>query len=153
LAPRPTNSDWSAVLLVRLTGSSLPSAATVARTVYRPLTAGQVPRFTPAPVAPALMVPVNVPVSVRTVPPLPSSRVSVTACPPPAEAIVPWLRMATVKVTVLPAAGVPGDHVATGTRSELSTGRTTSGLPAVKELLVSLVSMTVLPSSTFALRG
>jgi len=56
--------------------------------------------------------------------------------------------MATVKVTVLPAAGLLGDQASCATRSELATGLTTSCDAAVKLLLVSLCSMTVLASST-----
>ena len=73
---------------------------------------------------------------------------------PPAEATVPWFLIATENVTVLPAAGLPGDQpVGEATRSELSTGLTTSGVGLVKVLLASFCSMTSLASSTFALSG
>ena len=75
-------------------------------------------------------------------------------CAPPAEAIVPWLRIATENVTVLPADGLLGDQRdRRATRSELCTGPTTSEVGSVKVLLVSFCSMTVLASSTFALSG
>src|SRR4051812_33036596 len=57
LAPRPTNSGRSLVLSACLTGSSLPSLASTTRTVYLPLAAVQVPRFTAGDEAPAASVP------------------------------------------------------------------------------------------------
>src|SRR5918993_2835778 len=121
LAPRPTKNGRSLVLLARLTGSSLASSASTTRTVYRPLVATQVPMVTVGAVAPAAMVPEYDPVSVRTtVDPL--SRVRVMPCAPLAEAIVPWLRIATENVTVLPAAGLLGvQETVWATRSELWT--------------------------------
>src|SRR5262245_4826127 len=120
LAPWPTNMAVSLVLLACLTASSLVSTAMTTCTVYFPLTAVQVPSATGLVVAPGLMVPENAPVSVVTVDPLVSFRVSVTPCEPPADATVPWFLMATENVTVLPADGVPGVQL-TGdaTRSEL----------------------------------
>ena len=58
--------------------------------------------------------------------------VSVTPCEPDAEAIVPWFLIATEKLTVLPADGLPGDQ-ATGEaiRSEVSTGLTTRAVGLV----------------------
>ncbi len=115
------------MLLARLTGSSLASSASTTRTVYRPLAAVQVPRLTGRVVAPAAIAPVYEPVSVRTTVPASLSTVSVMPCAPPAEAMVPWLRIATEKVTVLPADGLLGDQAtAAATRSELATGPTTS---------------------------
>lgn len=131
LAPRPTNKDWVALLFSRLTGSSLASAATVVRTVYEPLAAVQVPTVTAPVVAPAAIVPSYEPVRVRTVAPLESTSATVMPCAPPAEPMVPWLRRATLKVTVSPSAGPDGEVVSTGTRSELLTGRTTSELGLV----------------------
>src|SRR4051794_37910951 len=122
-APRPTNRAWLLVLLACLTDSSLASAASTTRTVYRPLAAGQVPRPTGAAVATAAITPPAAPVRVRTVAPFWSSTVSVMPCAPPAEAMLPWLRTDTEKLTGLPAAGVLGDQVtAAATRSELATG-------------------------------
>src|SRR5262245_47475480 len=75
-------------------------------------------------------------------------------CAPLAEATAPWLRIATENDTVLPFAGVDGDQLTDdATRSELSTGRTTSEVGLVKELFASFCSMTVLSSSTLADRG
>src|SRR2546430_6481367 len=125
-APWPTNIGVSLVLLACLTDSSLASTAMTTCTVYFPLAAVHVPRLTGLVVAPGLIVPENEPLSVVTVLPLLSLRVSVTPCEPPADATVPWFLMATENVTVLPAAGLPGVQL-TGeaTRSELWTGFTT----------------------------
>src|SRR6266542_3620119 len=109
-APRPTNSDRSEVLFACFTGSSLASTPITTRTVYRPFTAVQVPRVTGAVATPTPIVPVNEPVSVRTVEPVSVSTVSVMPCVPPAEATVPWLRTATVNVTVAPPGGLSGDQ-------------------------------------------
>lgn len=87
--------------------------------------------MTGAVVAPAAIAPSWEPVTVRTVAPLESTRARVRAWAPLAEATVPWLRTATRKVTVSPAAGPDGDVVTTGTRSELLTGRTVSAVGAV----------------------
>ncbi len=58
--------------------------------------------------------------------PLESSRVSVTAWPPPAEATEPWFLMATEKATFCPADGAEGEVLTpVETRSELATGFTT----------------------------
>ncbi|MNC42681.1 hypothetical protein D3C75_915030 [compost metagenome] len=51
---------------------------------------------------------------------------TVTACAPLAEAIVPWFLIFTVKLTLLPAAGVAGDHETVPVRSELEIGTTVS---------------------------
>ncbi len=77
-----------------------------------------------------------------------------TLWPPPAEAVEPWLRSATVKFTGLPAAGLAGDQ-ATGaaTRSEPGTGRTVSGVALVQLLLDSSCSITAFASSAFAVSG
>src|SRR3954447_8298604 len=121
LAPRPTKNGFSVVLLACLTGSSLASLATTVRTVYRPLTAVQVPRLIDGDEAPGPSAPVYDPVSVRTtVDPL--STVTVTPWAPPAVATVPWFFSVTEKVTVLPAAGLPGAQPdADAIRSELAT--------------------------------
>jgi hypothetical protein len=59
--------------------------------------------------------------------------------------------MVTEKVTVLPAAGLPGDQVtAEATRSELATGVTTRFCGWVYSLLASFCSTTVRASSTTA---
>ena len=74
-------------------------------------------------------------------------------CAPPAEAIVPWLRIATENVTVWPAAGLLGvqhDRLRRPGRSS-GTWPTTSEVGWVYALLASLCSMTVLLSSTLAL--
>jgi hypothetical protein len=154
-APRPTKSDRSLLLLARFTGSSLASSASTTRTVYRPLAAVQVPRLTGLVVAPAAMAPVYEPVSVRTTAPLAAfTTVSVMPCAPPADATVPWFLIATVNVTTLPLAGLPGvQPTGEATRSELATGATTSEDGLVKELFVSFCSMTALASSTLALSG
>src|SRR5215217_7378920 len=142
LAPRPTKNGCVLVLLPCLTDSSLASTATVVVTVYLPLTAVHVPMFTGGDVAPAAMVPENEPVSVRIVAPdVASLRTRVMPCAPDAEATLPWFLMDTEKVTVLPAAGLPGDHdTAAGSRSEVWTGATTRLVEPVKVLLASLVS-------------
>jgi hypothetical protein len=125
-APWPTNSGVLLVLLPCLILSSLASTATVVRTVYRPLTAVHEPMPTFV-VAPGARLPLNEPDSVLTVALFASSRVIVTACEPLAVAIVPWFLTVTVKVTVLPADGLPGVQATEdGTRSELCTGATTS---------------------------
>src|SRR6266508_62781 len=153
-APRPTNSGRSEVLFACLTGSSLASTAITTRTVYRPLTAVQVPRVTGAVVTPTPIVPVNEPVSVRTAEPESLSTVSVMPCVPLAEATVPWLRMATVNVTVAPPGGLNGSQPTDpATRSELATGATTSEVAPVNELFASFSSITVLFTSTLAVTG
>src|SRR6266545_215799 len=130
-APRPTNSDRSEVLFACFTGSSLASTPITTRTVYRPFTAVQVPRVTGAVATPTPIVPVNEPVSVRTVEPVSVSTVSVMPCVPPAEATVPWLRTATVNVTVAPPGGLSGDQPTdAATRSELATWAVTAYVPA-----------------------
>lgn len=115
------------VLFPRLTGSSLASSASTTFTVYEPLTAVQLPRFTGVVAAPAAMDPLYAPVRVFTVAPLESVRFRVMAWLPPAEATVPWFLMATEKVTASPSAGADGEvATAEATRSELETGFTTS---------------------------
>ena len=52
--------------------------------------------------------PLNEPVSVRTAAPASLSTVSVMPWAPPADATVPWLRMATENVTVAPPGGLFG---------------------------------------------
>jgi len=97
---------------------------------YASLAAGQVPRLTGAAVAPGAMTPLCAPVSVRTVAPVvASTTVSVMPCAPLAEATVPWLRIATVNVTVAPFCGLLGVQL-TGeaTRSDVGTADTTSGV-------------------------
>lgn len=85
----------------------------------------------------------------RTTAPVSESRVRVMPCAPPAEAMVPWLRIDTAKLTAMPALGVPGDQVtAPATRSELATGLTVS--EPVRLLFDSSCSMTVFASSTVA---
>ncbi|QYC39130.1 hypothetical protein Nocox_07525 [Nonomuraea coxensis DSM 45129] len=148
-APRPTNSGSSLVLLARLTGSSAASPASTVLTVYLPSAAVQVPRVTGAVVAPGAIAPLAEPVRVRTTVPPASTTVSVTPCAAELEATVPWFLIATLNVTVPPAAGLPGVQ-ATGaaTRSAVSTGRTVS-VPVVV-LLASLSSVTSPSSSTLA---
>src|SRR3954471_5577165 len=125
LAPRPTKNDLSLVLFACLTASSLASTATTVGTVYLSFAAVQVPRLIAGDEAPAARVPVYEPVSVFTVEE-PLRIVTVTLCAPPAVAAVPWFFSVTEKVTVLPAAGLPGDQVtAEAIRSELLTGVTT----------------------------
>ena len=120
------------MLFCRFTGSSLASSASTTRTVYRPLAAVQVPSDTGPAVAPAAIVPLYEPVSVRTTAPDWSRTVSVMPCAPLADAMVPWLRSVTAKETAAPALGVPGDQVtAEATRSELATGLTVSGVGLV----------------------
>ncbi len=128
LAPRPTYSGWLLVLFACLTGSSLASVAITVFTVYLPLPAVQVPRFTGVVVAPDAMAPVYEPVRVLTTAPVvASATVRVTLWAPPAEATVPWFLIAAVKVTLLPAAGLPGVQLTgAATRSELATWATTS---------------------------
>ncbi len=77
--------------------------------------------------------------------------VSVMPCAPLAEPTVPWLRIATEKVTVAPVCGVVGVQL-TGeaTRSDVGTALTTSAVGLVKALLVSTFSTTVSSSSTTA---
>src|SRR5689334_8447038 len=130
-APRPTKNDWVPVLLACFTASSLASTAIVVRTENLPFTAVQVPRDTGDAVAPAAITPVVDPVRVLTVVLSASSRVSVIACDPPAEAMVPWFFTVTENVTRFPDAGVVGDHPAVATRSELCTGETTSAVGLV----------------------
>ena len=109
--------------------------------MYRPFAAVQVPRLTGPVVAPAPIVPVNEPVSVRTAAPASLSTVSVMPCAPLAEATVPWLRIATVNVTVAPPDGLFGDQLTDpATRSELATGVTTSEV-GVGERVVGLVQL------------
>src|SRR3989440_4083166 len=111
--------------------SSLPSTATVVRTVYLPLAAVHVPIPTLV-LTPGARLPVNEPPSVFTVLPLASRSAIVTAWEPPAVAIVPWFLMVAVKLTVLPADGLPGVHATdAGTRSELCTGATTRAVGLV----------------------
>src|SRR6266545_1545979 len=101
--------------------------------------------------APPPIVPLNEPVSVRTAEPESLSTVSVMPCAPLADATVPWLRMATVNVTVAPPGGLNGSQPTDpATRSELTTGATTSEVAPVNELFASLSSITVLFSSTLA---
>jgi hypothetical protein len=98
--------------------------------------------------APAASVPDQAAVSVRTTDD-PARTVSVTPCEPDPEAADPWLRRTTEKVTVLPAAGFPGDQVtAEATRSELLTGVTTRFVEFA--LLDSFVSTMTPGSSTTA---
>src|SRR5688572_2031011 len=94
------------------------------------------------------MTPVTEPVRVDSTEPASLRTVRVMPCEPPAEATVPWLRIATEKLTELPAEGVFGDQLTTGTRSELATGATVSGLGLANVLLDSFCSMTALFSST-----
>ncbi|MNI54492.1 hypothetical protein D3C73_1093900 [compost metagenome] len=112
--------------MVCFTGSSLSSTAICVFTVYLPFAAVQVPKVTGAVVEPLAIVPLYEPVSVlTTVFVAVSVTVRVMLWTPPAEAAVPWFLIATVKVTVLPPAGLPGDQL-TGAaiRSELETGTT-----------------------------
>lgn len=103
------------------------SSARTTFTVYEPLAAVQLPRFTGAVVAPAAMAPLCAPVRVFTVAPLESIRLSVMAWLPLADATVPWFFTATENVTLSPSAGADGEVVtAVATRSELDTGFTTS---------------------------
>ena len=142
-APRPTNRFWLLVLLACLAGSSLASFASTTLTVYRPLAAVQVPRLTGRVTAPGAIVPLAEPVSVRTTAPVVALvTVSVMPCAPLAEAIVPWLRIATVNVTVAPFCGMVGVQL-TGeaTRSDVGTAVTTSAVGLVKALLVSFFSI------------
>src|SRR5262245_15226718 len=113
-APWPTKNDVVTVLLPCLTAFSVESVATAAVTVYRPLTAVQVPIVIALDDAPAASDPVWVPLNDATVVPLASWTTSVSAWPPVPEAMLPWLRTTSVKVTVLPAAGLPGDQAAEG---------------------------------------
>ena len=72
------------------------------------------------------------PLRVRTTVPPASRTVSVMPCAPDADARVPSLRSATAKVSGAPGAGADGVQVTdAATRSELLTGRTTSGFGAV----------------------
>jgi hypothetical protein len=154
LAPRPTNSDRSLVLLARREAGSAGSAAMTVRTVYRPFAAVQVPRLRAGADVSAAMTPFTAPVNVRTTVPASSRTMTVTACAPPDDATVPWLRTVTANVTGLPACGVPGAQLtAEATRSAASTGRTVSGAVPVYALFVSSCSTTVFSSSTFAVSG
>src|SRR5262249_33447137 len=125
LAPWPTKNDVVALLLPCLTAFSIVSEATVVVTVYLPLTAVQVPIVTGPDEAPAASAPDWVPVIDFTVVPLASFTTIVSAWAPLPEAMLPWFFTSSVKVTVLPAAGLPGDQAAVGTRSELWIGVTT----------------------------
>src|SRR6266567_84209 len=149
-APWPTNNGVLAVLLPCLIGSSLASTAMMVWTVNLPFTAVQEPMATLA-LAPEARVPVNEPVRVVTVLLLLSNSVRVTSCVPPADAIVPWFLTVTVKLTVLPAAGLFGVQLTVeAIRSELWTGVTTRDVGLVKLLLLSFNSMTLFDSSTLA---
>src|SRR5690606_42114630 len=76
--------------------------------------------------------------------------VTVRPCASAEVATLPWLASVAEKVTVLPAAGLVGDHVTVGTRSELGTAVTTSGVGFVYVLLLSSCSATVPPASATA---
>src|SRR6476469_10983516 len=150
-APRPTNRFCVEVLLACLAGSSLPSFASTVVTVYRPLAAVHEPSPTGLADAPGWITPLAEPVNVATVAPVVAFlSVRVTPCAPLAAAIVPWLRIATEKLTAAPACGVDGDQLTEATRSDVGTAVTTSGEPLVRLLLVSTFSITVLSSSTTA---
>src|ERR1700759_1732312 len=109
LAPRPTKNALSLVLFACLTDSSLASTATTVCRLYLPLTAVQVPKLIAGDEAPAASTPLYEPVNVLTVVE-PDCSVTVTLWAPDAEAALPWFLIVAVKVTVLPAAGLPGDH-------------------------------------------
>src|SRR5688500_14410155 len=141
-APRPTNNGVLLVLLAILVASSAESFPTTTRTVYWPLTAAQVPRFTWAEVAPAAMAPLTEPVRVSTGAPAWLSSVKVMPCAAVLDATLPWLRMATRKVTAVPPDGLPGVHDGTGTRSALAISEITSDDGATVLLLPSLRSST-----------
>src|SRR4051812_19121640 len=94
------------------------------------------------------MTPLTEPVSVDSTVPASLRTVSVIPCEPLAEATVPWLRIATEKLTELPADGVFGVQLTTGTRSELATGVTVNAVGLAKVLFDSFCSMTALLSST-----
>ncbi len=132
-APRPTKNGCVLVLLACLTGSSLASLASTVLTVYLPLTAVQVPRFTGrGGGAGSRSTPLYEPVSVFTVEPSALGRVSVMPWAPLAEATVPWFLIATREGDRSPAAGLPGVQLTEeATRSELATGLTTSGVGLV----------------------
>src|SRR4051794_32192675 len=128
LAPRPTKNDTVEVLLPCLTDCSAESAATVVVTVYLPFTAVQVPSVADT-LPPALMTPPGELVSVFTVTPVESLMVTVTPCVALDDGWLPWLVTTVVKVTVLPADGLPGDHVVDATRSALWIGATVNAEP------------------------
>ena len=126
-APRPTKIPPVTTLFACLPGTSVESAATALDTSYVPLPAVQVPRFTDPLVAPAAIAPLIEPVSVlTTVPVVESLMVTVRPCAAVDVAMLPLLATAPVNVTTAPAAGLLGDQLTTGTRSELATGATTS---------------------------
>src|SRR6266496_13737 len=151
-APRPTNRFCVVVLLPCLAGSSLASLAMTTVTLYRPLAAVHEPSATGFVTAPAAIVPLTDPVNVLTTAPVVAFlTVNVMPCAPLAEATVPWLRIATEKLTVAPFCGLVGDQL-TGDaiRSDVGTAVTTRAVGLVKVLLVSTFSMTALLSSTTA---
>jgi hypothetical protein len=106
--------------------------------------------LTGAVVPPAAIAPDAEPVPVMTVAPWSLSSVRVMPWEALLDPMLPWLAIATVKVTVLPADGLLGDQATTGTRSALWIGVTTSELVPLALLLASFFSITPLASSTFA---
>ena len=78
-------------------------------TVYLPLTAVQVPSLAET-LPPASMTPLGELVSVFTVAPVESLMVTVTPCVAARRGWLPWFVTTVVKVTVLPADGLPGDQ-------------------------------------------
>src|SRR5258705_10181253 len=113
------------MLLACFTANSAGSTAITVCTVNFPLTAVQLPTLTLVE-APGLSDPLKEPLRVATVAPPVLSRVTVTACEPLPDAIVPWFFTVTVNVTLLPADGVLGvQATCEATRSELCTGATT----------------------------
>ena len=87
------------------------------------------PRLTLALLAPAAIAPLAEPVRVRTTAPVALFvTVTVRPCAAVDVATLPWFAIVAENVTVLPAAGLLGDHVRVGTRSELGTAVTTSGV-------------------------
>src|SRR5690606_15518500 len=116
-----------------------------------PSAAVHVPRDTLALLAPAAIAPLTEPVRVRTTAPVAVFvTVTVRPCAPAEVATLPWLASVAEKVTGLPAAGLVGDHVTVGTRSELGAAVSTSGVGFVYALLLSSCSATVPPASATA---
>src|SRR5687768_1851192 len=101
--------------------------------------------------APALIVPVNDPLSVATVAPADVLKTTLTGWALDVVAMFPWLCRFTVKATLWPAAGFPGVHVVVPTRSAEATWLTTIDVGFVKLLFALLVSTTVFASSARAL--